>query len=163
MHRTNLPLPTDRCRERLFAVPRTEPPATPLVLQTKSYFDSLCSDLQSVLASESTAVVATDGSAKSSLAGAAVAVHHGSNHVLDLHGEDQPSFCAELWALLWLAKALFKTAQTGSTGQLVVLVDCTAAIDSVRSKWGQTHPLLAHAIGGCLDDARRAGVCAELA
>ena len=61
-----------------------------------------------------TVVVATDGSAKFSLAAASVVLHEGEAFAIGLEGEDQSSYCAELHALYLLPRAVDRAAAAGA-------------------------------------------------
>ena len=118
--------------------------------------------LQAGFSARRTVVVATDGSAKFSLAAASVVLHEGEAFAIGLEGEDQSSYCAELHALYLLARAVDRAAAAGAAGSLLVLTDCASAMQSVVAGWSSSHPLRCQAIWLLLRSAASAGLKTDL-
>ncbi|CAE7457818.1 unnamed protein product, partial [Symbiodinium sp. CCMP2456] len=112
--------PTNRVEERLLAKIVEEMPAPPLVLDVPDFVESLAEEIGRLPEDPQGHLLATDGSAITEVASAAIAF---------LDGEDQTPYRAEVQALLWLYEALLCARRKGL---YFVVVDCMSAIDAVH-------------------------------
>ncbi|CAE7477329.1 unnamed protein product, partial [Symbiodinium necroappetens] len=121
--------PTNRVEERLLAKIVEEMPAPPLVLDVPDFVESLAEVIGRLPEDPQGHLLATDGSAITEVASAAIAFLDGPTLGLGLPGEDQTPYRAEVQALLWLYEALLCARRKGL---YFVVVDCMSAIDAVH-------------------------------
>ena len=122
--------------------PISEEPLAPPTLDPQELQDDLFEALESSFAEEPKVFLATDGSSRDNVA--AFAVNVPSRDLLlacGVQGEDQSPFKSELCALEAVSQVLFRLAQKGVRGSVVILCDCESAILACHFRWWWCLPL----------------------
>ena len=150
--------PVDRAEERLLAVAVPEMPPPPPARPFPVARDGLVQLLQVALSGSPTLLLcASDGSAKDSVAGWAVAVESAGVSSSLLETEDHLPFLAEVFALVALHEALAILAVCASLPAVQVICDCQAALRVCEPSYQGPFSVLSSRICAAAAALRRSG------
>ena len=127
--RSGLQTPARRGEERLLSKHLREQPPPPPAVDPEGLIEETSEAVCNALHDSSHIIIATDGSAKSGIAGFSDVVNDPLVHFAGGDGaEDQSLFRAEVCALRLALSAVLRAAHAGSVGHVAVIVDCSAAL-----------------------------------
>ena len=150
--------PVDRAEERLLAVAVPEMPPPPRARPLPEARDEVVRMLQVALrGSPALLLCATDGSAKDSVAGWAVAIEAAGVSSSLLESEDHLPFIAEIFALVTLLEALAILAVYAPLPAVHVICDCQAALKVCESSYQGPFLVLSRRVRAASEALRRSG------
>ena len=150
--------PVDRAEERLLAVAVPEMPPPPRARPLPEARDEVVRLLQVALrGSPALLLCATDGSAKDSVAGWAVAIEAAGVSSSLLESEDHLPFIAEIFALVTLLEALAILAVYAPLPAVHVICDCQAALKVCESSYQGPFLVLSRRVRAASEALRRSG------